>query len=423
MEQMPANARSGEWTDALLEPLRRVGDEPADRAVAALYATRGTPMWREIHAELDSYVNAASLPPDLPPEMTAYLGSMPRLTPEELAMASVAEEFFALYGPEILMLLACFSLPAAYAAAKGVQVLSRTEFLQDQTRIRLFQTAQMLVDTMSPGGLGPGGQGLCTIQKVRLLHGAIRHLIRTSDTPWDEAQLGVPINQEDLAGTMLTFSAVILEGLRKLDIEVSAAHSEAYFSTWCVIGRLMGVRDALIPKNVTSGVSLMRTIQYRQIAESPQGVRLTEALLTSMSEGPFAVDAPEQRSSSNGGGLGDAVARFIRKRILAPILRKVFALLMRQCLGDEYDAQGRSAADLLHVPPSGPIARVLLHVGLRLAGLVVADVTKDGRRRAALRRFNLVLIDWMVARQVGNRRTLFSVPATLHRLWKTSSAS
>lgn len=288
--------------------------------------------------------------------------------------------------------------------------------------MRLFQTAQMLVDVMSPGGLGPGGKGLCTIQKVRLLHGAIRHLIRTSDTPWDEAQLGVPINQEDLAGTMLTFSSVILEGLRKRDIDVSAAHQEAYFSTWCVIGRLMGVQDALIPKDLASGVALMKAIQYRQIAASPQGIQMTEALLNSMSEGPFSTDAIARRSSSIGGRLLDGVAGFIQKRaqkFLAPIFRKMFALLMRQCLGDEYDAQGRSAADLLRVPASGWMARLLMPVGLRIAGLVVADITKSGRRRAALRWFNLFLIDWMVAKQVGNRRTLFSVPDTLHGQWTT----
>jgi hypothetical protein len=420
-------ATSGQWNDALLEPMRRIGDEPADGAIAALYATRDTPMWGEIHRELNAYVNnASSLPPQLPPELRAYLESTPRLTPEELATAMVAEEFFMLYGPEILMLLGCFSLPAAFAAAKGVQVLGRTEFIQDQTRIRLFQTAQMLVDVMSPGGLGPGGKGLCTIQKVRLLHGAIRHLIRKSDPPWDEAQLGVPINQEDLAGTMLTFSSVILEGLRKLDIEVSPRHQEAYFSTWCTIGRMMGVQEALIPRDLASGVALMKAIQYRQIGESPQGIRMTEALLKSMSEGPFSGEALDRRSSSMGGRLLDGVARFIHDRaqaFLAPVFRKMFALLMRRCLGDEYDAQGRSAADLLRVPTSGPIARILMPVGLRIAGLVVADITNAGRRRAALRWFNLFLIEWMVAKQVGDRRSLFSVPDTLHGQWTTAPTS
>ena len=91
---MATSPTSHEWDDALLEPLRRVGDEPADRAIAALYATRDTPMWREIHRELDAYVNnSASLPPDLPPELTEYLAAMPRLSAAELAprSRSVAE--------------------------------------------------------------------------------------------------------------------------------------------------------------------------------------------------------------------------------------------------------------------------------------------------------------------------------------------
>ena len=69
--------------------------------------------------------------------------------------------------------------------------------------------------TAAAGALDAGGAGIRSAQKVRLMHDAVRHLIL--EHGWDPA-LGLPINQEDQLGTLLTFSAVILDGLRKLGL-------------------------------------------------------------------------------------------------------------------------------------------------------------------------------------------------------------
>ena len=81
------------------------------------------------------------------------------------------------------------------------------------------------------------GKGYITAKKVRFLHASMRYMLLQPDsfkpwgskdqpqtfaehlsqvqTPWDQEKLGAPINQEDLAYTLLTFGLVIPQGLEK----------------------------------------------------------------------------------------------------------------------------------------------------------------------------------------------------------------
>ena len=96
---------------------------------------------------------------------------------------------------------------------QGVQVLALTARLHTDPVRRIGETAQMTLHAMSAGGLAPGGAGIRDAQKVRLMHAAVRHLALASD---DWVPVGTPVNQEDLAFTLLTFSIVALDSIRKL---------------------------------------------------------------------------------------------------------------------------------------------------------------------------------------------------------------
>jgi hypothetical protein len=321
------------------------------------------------------------------------------------------------------MLLGCYSLPAAYAAAKGAQVLCRTEFLEKAARMRLFQTAQMIVDIMSPGGLGPRGRGIRAVQKVRLLHASIRYLILKDSRPWNTALLGIPINQEDLAGTMLTFSTVILDGLGKFDITVPPEQAAAYFDTWCVVGRMIGIREELIPADLTSARVLTDTIQRRQIAASPEGRRLTSALLAVMGDGLSAASlSTGTHGTSLLGHLGD-VLETVERSLTAPLLRATADVLMRHCLRDETDAHGTSVAEILALPPAAPWAGHLADVVTDIGGHLVDSLTATSHQRRMLRWINMRLIDSMIAKELAPGRPLFSVPDSLHAQWKRGPTS
>ena len=56
-------------------------------------------------------------------------------------------------------------------------MLVQTQAMTRHVRQRIFETAQFLFDVADEGGLGPEGRGVTTIQKVRLMHGGVRHLL------------------------------------------------------------------------------------------------------------------------------------------------------------------------------------------------------------------------------------------------------
>lgn len=265
------------WTNGLLDDARREGDPIADAVVAELFRDGRV---EAVNALMRTLVENDGLPSELlPAAVRDYLSRTAAPPDIESRQVSLAEEVFGVLGPEILAVLGFYSLPADYAAKKGVQVLYRTGRLLTNPTRRVFETAQMVVDVMAPGGLGPEGRGVRSAQKVRLMHAAVRHLLSSDPKqPW-QPELGTPINQEDLAGTLMSFGFLVLDGLQRLGAELEPEDRDAYFRAWMAIGKIMGIRDDLIPASIDEGRALTRLIHERQIAASPEGAMLARALV------------------------------------------------------------------------------------------------------------------------------------------------
>jgi hypothetical protein len=162
-------------------------------------------------------------------------------------------------------------------------VLHRTARLNEQNGSmetfsrRIAETAQFVVFAMSPGGLSHKGKGFVAAQKVRLIHAVIRYYLRQQN--WDPKLYDEPINQEDMAGTLMSFSALILLGLEQLGIELEPVEKEAYIHCWRVVGHIVGLEDDMIPENASDAIKLGNSILEHQIARSEQGSALMKALL------------------------------------------------------------------------------------------------------------------------------------------------
>ena len=265
MADTDGNAR---WTDALLDQMREIGDPLADTPVAAVLERGGVDA---VHAMMRTLVRTDQpVPQELPEEIQAYLAeSLPLPDWADTDKIRRGQQLFETWGIEIAICLFCASLPTSYAAAKGVKVLYLTARLDTDARRRVMETGQFLIDALNVGGLGEHGKGRRTIQRVRLMHAAVRHLIkaRNEQTPgmwhsyWD-----TPINQEDLAGTLLSFSYVVADPIRRLGVRVSAKDIDAYLHLWNVIGHLLGVRDELLVRDVADAAALVDAIGRRQFA-------------------------------------------------------------------------------------------------------------------------------------------------------------
>jgi len=265
------------WTDEQLQPYREMGDPPADEMIAALVQGGQVPAVNVLMRHLVQ--NEYPIPESLPPAVRAYLDRTDDLPDwADRARLEAGERVFVRYGPELVVILHCYSLPFCYLGMNGVQVLNLTDRLESNPTRRILETAQMLVDVMQPGGLaGKEGRGRRTIQKVRLMHAAVRRMARLAPS-WREAW-GLPINQEDLAGTLMSFSWVGLDGLKKLGVELSADDREAYLHCWNVAGWLLGIRRELLPRDEARATDLAHAVARHQFGPSPAGRDLCGALV------------------------------------------------------------------------------------------------------------------------------------------------
>src|SRR5947209_15840603 len=224
----------------LLEPMRQIGDPLADGVIAELFANSEVGAVNELMKAL--VTNEFPEPSTLPPVVRTYLEKTDQLPDwADTNLIAAGEQVFWRYGPKLILILHCYSLPFDYLGRDGVQVLALTTRLVSNPSRRIIEVAQFLVDIMQAGGLtAPEGRGRRAIQKVRLMHGAVRKM--ASGAPTWKAEYGLPINQEDLAGTLMSFSSIVIDGLEKLGVTLSDSDREAYLHCWLVAGHLLGIR-------------------------------------------------------------------------------------------------------------------------------------------------------------------------------------
>lgn len=374
---------SRSWTNEFLDEARGQGDPIADPVVAELFRDGDIGAVNQLMRTL---VVDDGLPSErLPAVVRDYLARTAAPPDIESAQMELAQEVFGVVGPEILAVLGFYSLPADYAAKKGVQVLYRTGRLITNPTRRVFETTQMVVDVMAPGGLGPEGRGLRSAQKVRLMHAAVRHLM-THDPkhPWDPA-FGTPVNQEDLAGTLMSFSFLVLDGLQRLGAQLSQADREAYFAAWMSVGRIMGIKDELIPSNFEEGRALTQLIHERQVAGSPEGVALAHALVE--------------------GYQG-----------LLPLLLKGAPVSLIHFFLDKDPFTGQNVAELLGLPPADwthYVVDLVVHVERFFGERNIQPSLEDRAVSYVSRHF----IEGLLLLERGGHRAPFFIPHDLRRRW------
>jgi hypothetical protein len=271
------------WTSDFFEAKRKIADPDADAAIEAMVEEKGTEEARHL---FDLLTRNIDMPVDqFSDSILNFLNThqqLPDWADQEKIRAG--HLLFRDHGPKCLIFLYYKSLPLLYSCAKGAEVLVHTSRLTNSeeglkifTR-RIAETGQFLLNVMTEDGLQPGGIGLQTIQKVRLIHASIRFFLRQKD--WDTSAFDEPINQEDLAITLMTFSIALIDALRQFNIDVPIEQAEGYLHTWSCIGSLLGIDEDLLPQNEIQARFLLNTILERQSGRSDAGILLTQALLS-----------------------------------------------------------------------------------------------------------------------------------------------
>lgn len=365
----------GRWNVTGLEAMRRVGDPDVDPLVQSILSDGSLGGVNDLMQRIVR--SDDPVPAGLPAQARAYFDRPALPAWIDPARVRRAQRLFREHGVTAAAILFYSSLPRAYASANGARVLRGTGGLTVHAQRRVFETAQFLFDVMDEGALGPDGRGVRAAQKLRLLHGAIRHL--TSQTgDWDPAW-GVPINQEDLASTLMTFSHVLLDGWHRLGVRISDADADAWIHTWNVVGHVMGIRDDLMPRDARDGGALFETIVERQWAASKHGHALATALI-------------------------DVLHRMLRWTTPSSLP----VSMMRLLAGDR-------CCDLLRLPPASwtqSAVGIVIQVEARLG-----HAEHDSRLHMLGRRAAFDLMKAIVTVEREGKQTQFRIPATLVHAW------
>ena len=246
---------NSKWSDdAFLDALRRQGDPPADAAVARLATDGGARTVGTIFRMLQA--NDTPLPENAPGPVVEFMRASAGLPDLDKARLPRGCAVFLRHAmPSVVVLLAS-SLPRGYAAPCLSEILSISRDLQRHPYDRLMGVVQLLINISDADAFGPEGRAIVTGQKLRLLHAGVRLMTRHY-RPHYEATFGVPVNHEDMLATIMGFSYLLIDGMRRLDLELRADEAEDLYYVWRVFALLMGIHpdgrphdDTLIPASI-----------------------------------------------------------------------------------------------------------------------------------------------------------------------------
>jgi hypothetical protein len=247
------------------------------------------------------------------------------------------------------------------------------------------------------------GKGVIAARKVRLLHAAMRCMLlnpakalpagahksavfanssigaltaELAEKPYDYKNLGKPVNQEDLAYTLLTFGYAIPVGLRAWGCRLSDDDCDAFLHSWRLVGHIMGVREELIPKDFTQAERFYTTVKRRQAGSCRQGPVLMKTLVGFLQDylpGFMRRDLPMMLVATQ---LTKAeVALITPKDAIAP------AWYMRLIMGIGMPLLRCYYAVKTLLVQQFPPLRVLLGRSFAIAGQALIDSWRDGYER------------------------------------------
>jgi len=217
-----------------------VGDPLADALVAWL---RGGGDRRLFERALEDGLDSLE---DPPPPLRAFFEAVERVPPwVDRARLDLGARTYQRLGKASLFVLSAWSLMNGYHSAPAVKPLAWTAQLDRMAPRRLAETGRFVIETIQEGGLERFAPGFRIAVRVRLMHALVRASIASSPR-WRTADWGVPINQADMAGTIIEFSLLVLAGTRAMGFRFTREEADAVVHLWRYSGYVSGVDERLL---------------------------------------------------------------------------------------------------------------------------------------------------------------------------------
>lgn len=259
--------------------------------------------------ELSRSSSKISLPPEGPrPDLYALLhqhhAADPKLAalwaqlhdiPDWVDWAQIArgQDVFARYGVPAIVSLTFQSLVGGMAGWRVAETLARTGgFGVCVARRRLLETFQHVLQvTRDLDSVRPGGDGFASSVRVRLLHAHVRRRILAlaagDGSYFDVGAWGVPVNDLDCVGTVLSFSAALVWlGLPRQGIHLREQEIVDYHALWRWVAYLLGTPTDPWLADWRRSKAMLESLMAAELEPSDMSRTLANNTITALSRQP-----------------------------------------------------------------------------------------------------------------------------------------
>jgi hypothetical protein len=299
--------------------LQFVGDALADAFVAECTEGR-LPMHKLLGQALEHGIDSVTDAPQSLIDLFEELDQVPGWADFELM--DLGALTYQRLGPAAMIILSSWSLMNGYRCGPAVKPLMATGALARMAPRRLAETSRFVTEVCQVGGMRRHARGFTTSARVRIMHALVRRKLSRSPD-WCTEAWGSPINQGDMAGTVIEFSLLVLAGARRLGFHFSREEAEAVIHLWRYCGYVNGVDRRLL----------------RHFASEEQGVRFAEM-----------VNAVQPGADDDSRALAAALRAVPMQMATSPMQKRLSRFVTKYHDGLTRAFNGDEIADALEIP-------------------------------------------------------------------------
>ncbi|BBY81529.1 DUF2236 domain-containing protein [Mycolicibacterium pulveris] len=148
------------------------------------------------------------------------------------------------------------SLLGGYQFSGFNKTLLRTGALEKGSNKRFAETMQWAMDVIAEGGLEVFGSGYQATLRVRFIHSLVRRHVGAMPD-WRADEWGVPVNQTDMAATLVGALVAPAVGVAGMGILLRPKDYEAIAHLTRYVGWLMGVEDEWLPRDFRDSIRVL----------------------------------------------------------------------------------------------------------------------------------------------------------------------
>ncbi|MGV3709640.1 MAG: oxygenase MpaB family protein [Gemmatimonas sp.] len=288
------------------------------------------------------------------------------------------------------------SLPEGYAAPCLSVLLNLSGNLRTNPYRRLMGVLQLVLDVSSTNGFEREGRALAAARQARLMHAGIRRFAPRLLPDYIATYRGQPVNLEDMLGTIMGLSLLVIDGMPRLGDALPEQDAEDYYYLWRAFAVAMGIHppgkhgsDEWVPETLNDARAFYASYERRHYvhdaARNPDGVALARENLAMLQH-------------------------LLPRPLRLPGVRRIPELLMTQLIGDE----GCRRVGL--TPYRVPFGLHWLAVGTLRAmiglGRWLDRIDPEGKWHPTI---SEVLLQGMIRQQYG-RQVTFEIPQSIKQV-------